>query len=188
MLKSCPHVQDVSYIKTDLITRHLPPVQDDKAAGAGGQPSVDYPTYNEVPVGLSFSCSDKLPGYYADPAAQCQVSCLLLQDETRQISQFLTFTYLEKKRFFSCPDNPGRLLNLATSVFNSTRILSRGGVMLTTHLLLEQRLRMSKVYYYSPFMPSWIKQGQIHQHHFLSRGTRWGSWLRHCATSRKVAG
>lgn len=35
---------------------------------------VDYPTYSEVPPGLSFSCSDKIPGYYADPEAQCQVS------------------------------------------------------------------------------------------------------------------
>ncbi|KAK4328819.1 hypothetical protein Pmani_000793 [Petrolisthes manimaculis] len=34
---------------------------------------VDYPTYSEVPPGLSFSCSDKIPGYYADPEAQCQV-------------------------------------------------------------------------------------------------------------------
>ncbi|PNF43015.1 hypothetical protein B7P43_G09575 [Cryptotermes secundus] len=39
----------------------------------GGDASVDYPTYNEVPADLSFSCSDKVPGYYADPAAHCQV-------------------------------------------------------------------------------------------------------------------
>lgn len=56
-------------------------VQNSSAAGASGRDTtVDYPTYNEVPVGLSFSCSDRLPGYYADPAAQCQVSCLLPQD------------------------------------------------------------------------------------------------------------
>ncbi|KDR15902.1 hypothetical protein L798_09829, partial [Zootermopsis nevadensis] len=39
----------------------------------GGNTSVSYPTYNEVPTGLRFSCRDKLPGYYADPEAQCQV-------------------------------------------------------------------------------------------------------------------
>lgn len=67
---------------------HVSLVQDSSAAGAGGRDtSVDYPTYNEVPVGLSFSCSDRLPGYYADPAAQCQVSCLMAQDESRQVSQ-----------------------------------------------------------------------------------------------------
>ncbi|XP_069690511.1 U-scoloptoxin(01)-Cw1a-like [Periplaneta americana] len=40
---------------------------------AGSGDSVDYPIYNEVPDNLSFSCSDKVPGYYADPEAQCQV-------------------------------------------------------------------------------------------------------------------
>lgn len=38
-----------------------------------GQAGVDYPTYSEVPPGLSFTCGDKVPGYYADPEAQCQV-------------------------------------------------------------------------------------------------------------------
>ncbi|XP_042216559.1 U-scoloptoxin(01)-Er1a-like [Homarus americanus] len=41
-----------------------------RQVGAAG---VDYPTYSEVPPGLSFTCSDKIPGYYADPEAQCQV-------------------------------------------------------------------------------------------------------------------
>ncbi|XP_064104902.1 U-scoloptoxin(01)-Er1a-like [Macrobrachium nipponense] len=38
-----------------------------------GTAGVDYPTYSEVPPGLSFACTDKIPGYYADPEAQCQV-------------------------------------------------------------------------------------------------------------------
>ncbi|XP_045120222.1 uncharacterized protein DDB_G0293534-like [Portunus trituberculatus] len=38
-----------------------------------GEAGLDYPTYSEVPPGLSFTCEDKLPGYYADPEAQCQV-------------------------------------------------------------------------------------------------------------------
>ncbi|XP_063878504.1 putative transcriptional regulator cudA [Scylla paramamosain] len=38
-----------------------------------GEAGLDYPTYSEVPFGLSFTCEDKLPGYYADPEAQCQV-------------------------------------------------------------------------------------------------------------------
>ncbi|XP_045596009.1 U-scoloptoxin(01)-Er1a isoform X2 [Procambarus clarkii] len=38
-----------------------------------GAAGVDYPTYSEVPPGLTFSCTDKIPGYYADPEAQCQV-------------------------------------------------------------------------------------------------------------------
>ncbi|CAB3223088.1 unnamed protein product [Arctia plantaginis] len=33
----------------------------------------DYPAYTEVPKGLTFTCDDKLPGYYADPETQCQV-------------------------------------------------------------------------------------------------------------------
>ncbi|XP_073980929.1 U-scoloptoxin(01)-Er1a [Rhodnius prolixus] len=37
------------------------------------QDAVDYPTYNTVPKGLSFTCASRPPGYYADPQAQCQV-------------------------------------------------------------------------------------------------------------------
>ncbi|KAF6204083.1 hypothetical protein GE061_002423 [Apolygus lucorum] len=33
----------------------------------------EYPTFNEVPKGLSFTCQTRIPGYYADPEAQCQV-------------------------------------------------------------------------------------------------------------------
>lgn len=33
----------------------------------------DYPSYHEVPRGLTFSCNQKGPGYYADPETQCQV-------------------------------------------------------------------------------------------------------------------
>ncbi|XP_049882939.1 U-scoloptoxin(01)-Cw1a-like [Pectinophora gossypiella] len=36
-------------------------------------PGEDYPVYTEVPEGLSFTCDDKIPGYYADPETQCQV-------------------------------------------------------------------------------------------------------------------
>ncbi|XP_069997923.1 U-scoloptoxin(01)-Cw1a-like [Penaeus vannamei] len=38
-----------------------------------GVSGVDFPTYSQVPPGLAFSCQDKIPGYYADPEAQCQV-------------------------------------------------------------------------------------------------------------------
>ncbi|XP_054281429.1 U-scoloptoxin(01)-Er1a-like [Macrosteles quadrilineatus] len=37
------------------------------------QTNPEYPAYNEVPRGLSFTCNQKPPGYYADPEAQCQV-------------------------------------------------------------------------------------------------------------------
>ncbi|XP_014364394.2 uncharacterized protein LOC106715589 [Papilio machaon] len=33
----------------------------------------DYPDFAEVPKGLSFTCDDKIPGYYADPETSCQV-------------------------------------------------------------------------------------------------------------------
>ncbi|CAH0697927.1 unnamed protein product [Spodoptera exigua] len=36
-------------------------------------PGEDYPVYTEVPQGLSFTCDDKIPGYYADPETMCQV-------------------------------------------------------------------------------------------------------------------
>ncbi|CAG4964102.1 unnamed protein product [Colias eurytheme] len=36
-------------------------------------PGEDYPAFEEVPNGLSFTCDDKIPGYYADPETQCQV-------------------------------------------------------------------------------------------------------------------
>ncbi|XP_043675021.1 U-scoloptoxin(01)-Er1a isoform X1 [Vespula pensylvanica] len=39
----------------------------------GYTPGVDYPIYNSVPFGLTFTCGGKLPGYYADPEARCQV-------------------------------------------------------------------------------------------------------------------
>jgi hypothetical protein len=92
-----------------ILLIHVSLVQDSSAAGASDRDtSVDYPTYNEVPVGLSFSCSDRLPGYYADPAAQCQVSCLMPQDESRQVSQLFVCTSLNRNRFFSCTDKPGR--------------------------------------------------------------------------------
>lgn len=35
---------------------------------------MDYPIYDSVPFGLTFTCGGKLPGYYADPEARCQVS------------------------------------------------------------------------------------------------------------------
>ncbi|GLV39601.1 uncharacterized protein CBL_08333 [Carabus blaptoides fortunei] len=39
----------------------------------GYTPDVDYPIYNEVPPGLSFTCNGLIPGYYSDPEARCQV-------------------------------------------------------------------------------------------------------------------
>jgi len=36
-------------------------------------PGQDYPIYSEIPKGLSFSCEQRIPGYYSDPEAQCQV-------------------------------------------------------------------------------------------------------------------
>ncbi|CAH1107999.1 unnamed protein product [Psylliodes chrysocephalus] len=36
-------------------------------------PGEDYPIYHEIPQGLSFRCDQRLPGYYSDPEAQCQV-------------------------------------------------------------------------------------------------------------------
>ncbi|XP_057672214.1 U-scoloptoxin(01)-Cw1a-like, partial [Diorhabda carinulata] len=36
-------------------------------------PGQDYPIYHEIPQGLTFRCDQKLPGYYSDPEAQCQV-------------------------------------------------------------------------------------------------------------------
>lgn len=38
-----------------------------------GEPGVDYPIYGEIPQ-TGFKCSDqKLPGYYGDVEAKCQV-------------------------------------------------------------------------------------------------------------------
>lgn len=34
---------------------------------------IDYPAYETVPKGLSFSCKGRLPGYYADIETRCQV-------------------------------------------------------------------------------------------------------------------
>ncbi|KAG5678667.1 hypothetical protein PVAND_008320 [Polypedilum vanderplanki] len=34
---------------------------------------IDYPNYSEVPKGGSFSCQNRLPGYYADMETRCQV-------------------------------------------------------------------------------------------------------------------
>lgn len=39
----------------------------------GYEPDVDYPAYDAVPRDLSFSCSNRLPGYYADIETRCQV-------------------------------------------------------------------------------------------------------------------
>ncbi|CAG9813314.1 unnamed protein product [Phaedon cochleariae] len=48
----------------------------EEAAGRqidGYVPGQDYPIYSEIPQGLSFTCDQRLPGYYSDPEAQCQV-------------------------------------------------------------------------------------------------------------------
>lgn len=39
----------------------------------GYEPDVDYPAYDAVPRDLSFSCANRLPGYYADIETRCQV-------------------------------------------------------------------------------------------------------------------
>ncbi|XP_059062592.1 U-scoloptoxin(01)-Cw1a-like [Achroia grisella] len=39
----------------------------------GYVPGDDYPVFTEVPKGLSFTCNDKIPGYYADTETMCQV-------------------------------------------------------------------------------------------------------------------
>ena len=101
-----------------ILLIQVSPAQDSSAAGTRGRDTtVDYPTYNEVPVGLSFSCSDRLPGYYADPAAQCQVSCLLPQGESRQVSQLFIRTSSKIKKFF-CPDKTGRPWGQFPSLLN----------------------------------------------------------------------
>lgn len=43
----------------------------------GYVPGQDYPIYAEIPQGLSFRCDQRLPGYYSDPEAQCQVTMQL---------------------------------------------------------------------------------------------------------------
>ncbi|KAL7049434.1 hypothetical protein ACKWTF_003696 [Chironomus riparius] len=40
---------------------------------AGYTAGIDYPNYSEVPVGGTFSCQNRLPGYYADMETRCQV-------------------------------------------------------------------------------------------------------------------
>ncbi|XP_065082214.1 U-scoloptoxin(01)-Cw1a [Ochlerotatus camptorhynchus] len=39
----------------------------------GYEPDVDYPAFDRIPSGLTFRCSDKLPGYYADVDTRCQI-------------------------------------------------------------------------------------------------------------------
>ncbi|XP_077298983.1 U-scoloptoxin(01)-Cw1a-like [Arctopsyche grandis] len=57
----------VLILVTVLIVRNNVSAQDEQIE------DVPYPTYNEVPRGLAFQCSDKIPGYYADPETRCQV-------------------------------------------------------------------------------------------------------------------
>ena len=38
-----------------------------------GVANVDYPTLSEIPE-TSFTCDGKIPGYYADQEASCQVT------------------------------------------------------------------------------------------------------------------
>lgn len=121
--------------------------QGSSAAGASGHDTtVDYPTYNEVPVGLSFSCSDRLPGYYADPAAQCQVSCLLPQDESRQVSQLFISTSLKIKRLFLVQTTQAGLGVKLPLYSMITRVLSQSDEILTKYLHLQLRLKMSKIF------------------------------------------
>ncbi|GAB0096240.1 uncharacterized protein DMENIID0001_117230 [Sergentomyia squamirostris] len=39
----------------------------------GYEEGVDYPAYDSIPKDLSFSCQNRIPGYYADIEARCQV-------------------------------------------------------------------------------------------------------------------
>lgn len=43
------------------------------AAPATPPGSLPYPSYTDIPPDLSFTCTGRLDGYYADPEAQCQV-------------------------------------------------------------------------------------------------------------------
>ncbi|KAF9420686.1 hypothetical protein HW555_003233 [Spodoptera exigua] len=56
-----------------LITVFFYLIDRSLAALDGYIPGEDYPVYTEVPQGLSFTCDDKIPGYYADPETMCQV-------------------------------------------------------------------------------------------------------------------
>nr|CAD7257182.1 unnamed protein product [Timema shepardi] len=42
----------------------------------------EYPTYHEVPQGLTFTCSQRQAGYYADPEAGCQKYSFLCPNGT----------------------------------------------------------------------------------------------------------
>lgn len=75
---------------------------------------MDYPIYDSIPFGLTFTCGGKLPGYYADPEARCQVSwyfkCLLysrIQSNTdlgySEVN--LNFLNLTKQFFEDCTFN-----------------------------------------------------------------------------------
>lgn len=57
----------------------------------GYVPGQDYPIYSEVPRGLSFRCDQRLPGYYSDPEAQCQVRNIRIFDYSSAKSAFLGF-------------------------------------------------------------------------------------------------
>ncbi|XP_045457719.1 U-scoloptoxin(01)-Cw1a-like [Melitaea cinxia] len=48
-------------------------IDTSRAALDGYVPGQDYPDFEEVPKGLSFTCADKIPGYYADTETNCQV-------------------------------------------------------------------------------------------------------------------
>nr|XP_032525123.1 U-scoloptoxin(01)-Cw1a-like [Danaus plexippus plexippus] len=48
-------------------------IDNSMASLDGYIPGEDYPAYEEVPQGLSFTCDDKIPGYYADTETMCQV-------------------------------------------------------------------------------------------------------------------
>lgn len=54
-------------------------------------PGQDYPVYAEIPQGLSFRCDQRIPGYYSDPEAQCQVFRVKFVGKTWQNSLFRRF-------------------------------------------------------------------------------------------------
>jgi hypothetical protein len=71
------------------------------------------------------------------------------------------------KRFLSSPKHPDQLWGPPSHLVNGcwgsfSAVKWPGGVMLAIYLHLTPRLRMSGVYLYSPYMPSWHVEGQIY--------------------------
>ncbi|XP_035223761.1 collagen alpha-1(I) chain-like [Stegodyphus dumicola] len=66
-----------------------------------GTPGVDYPNYNTVPA-TSFDCKQQeYPGYYGDPAAQCQVFHIC-QSDGRHDSFLCPLGTIFNQQYFVC--------------------------------------------------------------------------------------